>query len=496
MMGTKAFTPKWLYRFSLEDQVPADHLLRRVARAVDFAFVRRLTARFYSRTGQPSVDPVVLFKMALLGWLYGITSERRLAEEIRLNLAYRWFLGYDLDETPPDHSALSKARARFGVTPYQAFFTEIVRQCERAGLVRGDLLYMDSTLVAANASLDSVGARALVAQLAGPAEHVAALWQENPPAPGHPEAAPPHPATPADSPNGPAPGRPNEWAVSRTDPDAELVRREGVPLGLYHKVHLGVDGGRARIITAAEATPGAVADEDLLDRLIKEHEGATGRTVAEVVADAKYGTHANYRALEERTIRASIPPHHGRGKTRAVPGDAFVYEAAPDAFRCPEGHLLRRQGSSCTARAGGGVIYRASPRVCGACPRRAACCGPARARTITRPDDSGLYDRTRAYLRTAHARRSIRLRKCWAETAVAETKERHGLRRAQCRGQTKVRIQTLGAAMAYDAKKLAQHLSRRSAEPALALSLLQPRHQRRRVPGRRVHRRRRAMRHR
>jgi hypothetical protein len=279
-------------------------------------------------------------------------------------------------------------------------------------------------------------------------------------------------------------------------PDAELVRRERVPLGLYHKVHLGVDGGRARIITAVEATPGAVADEDLLDRLIKEHEGATGRTVAEAVADAKYGTHANDRALEERAIRASIPPHQGRGKKRAVPGAAFVYEVAQDAFRCPEGHVLRRQGSSCTARAGGGVIYRASPRVCGGCPRRTECCGSAKARTITRPDDSGLYDRTRAYLRTPHARRSIRLRKCWAETAMAEAKERHGLRRARCRGQPKMRIQALGAAMAYDIKKLAQHLGRRSTVPALALPLPQLLGPRRTARVRGAHQRRPATRHR
>src|SRR4029077_3115275 len=107
---------------------------------------------------QPGIDPVVLFKMALLGYLYGITSERRLAEELRLHLAFMWFAGYDLDERTPDHSVLSKARRRFGVTTYQAFFTEIVRQCEAAGLIRGDRLYMDSTLVKANASLDSVGA--------------------------------------------------------------------------------------------------------------------------------------------------------------------------------------------------------------------------------------------------------------------------------------------------------------------------------------------------
>ena len=235
-------------------------------------------------------------------------------------------------------------------------------------------------------------------------------------------------------------------------------------------MHVGVDGAPARIITAVDVTPGEVADEDLLGRLIKEHEGTTQRTVTEVVADAKYGTYLNYRALQEQGIRASIPPHLGRGKKRAVPGDDFVYEAVPDQFRCPEGQVLRRQGTSCSARPGGGIIYRASPKVCGACPRRSACCGSAKARTITRPDDSGLYDRTRAYLRTAHARLSIRLRKCWAETVMAEAKERHGLRRAQCRGQAKVRIQTFGVAIAYNIKKLVRWQGqRRPQETALAL---------------------------
>jgi len=152
MLGEKRLVPKLVYRFTLEERVPADHLLRRVAAGVDFSFVRRLTARFYSHTGQPGIDPVVLFKMALLGYLYGITSERRLAEAIQLNLAFMWFIGYDIDERTPDHSVLSKARQRFGVTTYRAFFTEIVRQCEQAGLVQGNRLYVDSTLVKANAS--------------------------------------------------------------------------------------------------------------------------------------------------------------------------------------------------------------------------------------------------------------------------------------------------------------------------------------------------------
>ena len=98
MMGRKGLQGKWFYNFSLEDRVPQDHFLRSVNKVVDFTFVRDLVRQTYSHTGAPSVDPVVVFKMALLGYLYGITSERRLADEIRLNLAYLWFLGYDLDE--------------------------------------------------------------------------------------------------------------------------------------------------------------------------------------------------------------------------------------------------------------------------------------------------------------------------------------------------------------------------------------------------------------
>src|SRR5215217_245678 len=168
MMGRKALAGKLFYQVSLEELVPAGHL------------ARRLTARFYSHTGQPSIDPVVLFKMALLGYLYGLPSERRLVDEIRVNLAYRWFIGYDLDEAIPDHSVLSKARRRFGPTIYEAFFTDVVRQCERAGLIRGDRLFLDSTLVGAHADLGRVGSRELIRQLSTVGEHVADLWEENP----------------------------------------------------------------------------------------------------------------------------------------------------------------------------------------------------------------------------------------------------------------------------------------------------------------------------
>jgi transposase len=476
-----------VHEVNLEERVPQDHLLRRIAAVVDFSFVRRLTARFYSHTGQPGIDPVVLFKMALVGYLDGITSERRLAEELRLHLAFRWFVGYDLDERPPDHSVLSKARWRFGVTVYQAFFTEIVRQCARAGLIQGRTLYLDSTLVKANAALGSRAARALVAHLAPVDEHVAALWRENP-APAEPAAAADQtcaPATPtgpepvastglrlassADPANGP-PGALNDLVVSRTDPDAGLVARDGVPRAFYYKAHLGVDGGHPRIITAVEVTPGEVADEYLLDRLLKEQAGSTGRRVEEVVADTKDGTHANYVRLEQAGIRATIPPHSARRERGEYRADRFVYDLASDRYRCPTGRYLRRQGSSHTAGAAGGIIYRGQPKVRGACPAKAVCCPTGAARTLLRPDDAAVRDRTLARLRTRRARHHRRQRSCWSETASAELKERHGLHRAHGRGRDQALIQALGAALAYNLKKLARVAGRQPASAALALT--------------------------
>ena len=130
------FEAKFYYDLSLERLVPEDHLLRQIDRAVDFSFIRPLCGPFYSHTGRPSVDPVVLFKMLLVGYLYGITSERRLARELSLNLAYRWFLGYDFDQPTPDHSVLSKARARFGPEVFESFFRRSIELCGEAGLLR------------------------------------------------------------------------------------------------------------------------------------------------------------------------------------------------------------------------------------------------------------------------------------------------------------------------------------------------------------------------
>ncbi len=131
--GQKQFPPKAI----LDNVVPEGHLLRHLEATVDLSFVRELCAPYYSHIGQPSVDPVVLFKMMLVGYLYGITSERRLAEECSLHLAFIWYFGYDLDDPTPVHSVISKARVRYGKEVFEAFFQRVLKLCVEAGLVDG-----------------------------------------------------------------------------------------------------------------------------------------------------------------------------------------------------------------------------------------------------------------------------------------------------------------------------------------------------------------------
>ena len=180
MMGQRQFQSKLYYQLSLDGLVPRDHLLRRIAEGVDFSFVRPLCRPYYSHTSQPSVDPVVIFKMLLIGYLYGITFERRLAEEVSLHLAYRWFLGYDFDVATPDHSVLSKARARLGSEVFEQFFRQSIELCRQAGLLGEGPVYVDSTLIRAGASVDSLKRREdLIQPPMSVTEYLQRLEEEN-----------------------------------------------------------------------------------------------------------------------------------------------------------------------------------------------------------------------------------------------------------------------------------------------------------------------------
>ena len=457
MMGRHRFSAKLYYQLSLDQLVPQDHLLRRIADHIDFSFVYGLALPYYSHTGQPSVDPVVLFKTLLVGYLYGVTSERRLMQEIQVNMPYRWFLGYDLDEPVPDHSVLSKARVRFGMDVFESFFNQSIELCKQAGLVHGEAAFFDSTLMRASASMDALepidGHRPPMET----ARYVQRLFEENadstdePLAPdGVPEDTPPADAVPVK--RLPA----NQRDRSRTDPDASIMRHRAFGTHLAYKAHVAVDDHPARIITAAIVTTGTTADEYLLQELIQAHEARVGRLPSDVVADRKYGTLENYRRLDEAGMRAMIP---SRNADKRHPGGIwsikdFSYDSDRDVYTCPAGEALSRQFVRESDQT---IQYKAPPDVCASCRFRAQCSPPGRPRGLRRHLDRVFLEDAERRLATEEGRGRMRQRQVYVETVFGWAKERHGMRRAQWRGRWRVQIQVWLTAAAMNMKKLAKY---------------------------------------
>jgi transposase len=460
MMGQRQFGSKLYYQFSLERLVPDDHLLRRIADAVDFSFIRPLCRPFYSHTGQPSVDPIVLFKLLLVGYLYGITSERRLAQEVRLNLAYRWFLGYDLDEPTPDHSVLSKLRARLPAEVFEGFFKRSIELCREAGLLTEGPVYVDSTLIQAAASVDSLARKE---EQAPPplsvSEYVRRLYAENDP-PAEEPLDEPDPVEETPSPPEPQgrgkswPKRLNRTLQSTTDPEATLVNRPAFGRHLAWKAHVAVAGKRGQVITAAVATTGAEADEHLLPDVLWHHRRLSRLGVPAVVADAKYGTGPNYLFLGERGIPAFIPTTRFGHQHKGIWGhEHFQWLPEEDAFLCPAGQYLRRANNvPRTTR----VRYQAPKGVCLTCPFRADCAPTASARSLHRSWGQDYVDAAVERLASPLGKQRMAERKIFVEGAFGLAKELHGLRRTRFRGRHRVQVQLWLTAAAMNIKKAVQ----------------------------------------
>jgi transposase len=179
LLGKNPRIEPMFYYVRMEEIVPENHLLRLVDKHIDLSFIRDKVKHLYSHTGRPSIDPEVLLRMLLIGYLYGITSERRLCEEVQMHIGYRWFVGLSLEDKVPDHSTFSKNRhERFSESGmFQELFDEIVRQCVSKGLLTGKHLTVDSTYVRANASFKSL--EPIVVEMR-PKEYIERLEEENP----------------------------------------------------------------------------------------------------------------------------------------------------------------------------------------------------------------------------------------------------------------------------------------------------------------------------
>ena len=398
MMGhRKADQNRLFYSFNLDDHIPQNHLLRGIDQCLDLSDLRKQLADHYSHTGRPSIDPELMIRMLIVGYCYAIRSERRLCEEVHLNLAYRWFCRLGLEEAVPDHSTFSKNRhGRFRANgTFRWLFEEVVRRCMVAGLVKGEGFAVDASLIEANASHQHSVPPGERCDWANPEidtramrEYLAALDDE---------------ALAAVVPR----------KISLSDPDSRWTAAKGGIAFFAYSTNYLIDTDNG-IILDVEATPANRAAEVestklMVDRVEERFELNPER----LIADTAYGTAPMLGwMVEEKGIEPHMPVFDKTArKDGTFQRDEFHWDEAADEYRCPAGKLLRsnwrpfKRLRSHVTKADT-IIYRSSERDCVACPMKAQCCPNMKFRKIARSVHEKARDVARTIATTPEYQRS------------------------------------------------------------------------------------------
>lgn len=407
--------------FNLDKRVREDHILRKIVEKIDFEFIYEQVKETYGTKGNVSVPPPVILKMMLLLILYNIRSERELMLTIPERLDWLWFLGYDLDEEIPNHSVLSKARARWGVRAFRNFFERIVWQCVEAGLVDGKKLFVDASLIDADASNNSVVDTKGLKKYLNKGYRRLEKRLDDLQVPK---------TTPA-----------NARFISTTDPDASVTRYSGGKSKLRYKTHRAVDPEH-EVITATKVTPGSTDDGDMLEEMIESHEHNTQSKVGTVVADSKYGKIDNFLRCYDLDKKAHVPSleqtHKGSGRQKGIfPKEAFIYHPDTDIFICPAGERLRRRHYN---KKRNHYEYNASAETCARCELRKKCTRAKDGRSLKRHARQDELDIMLKEANSRSAKRDIKHRQDLSERSFAWSK-RYGYKRARWRRLWRMEIQ-------------------------------------------------------
>jgi transposase len=457
MMGERQVDQAALfYEFSLERHVPLDHLLRAIDRFVDLEGVRAHVAPFYSPIGRPSIDPELLIRMLLVGYCFGIRSERRLCEEVHLNLAYRWFCRLGLDGDVPDHSTFSKNRhGRFRECDLlRELFETVVRRCMDEGLVGGEGFAVDASLFKADANRQRCvpGGEGLPAEATSRAidEYLAVLDDA---------------AFGAASPVTPK-------FISPADPASRWTgANKGLAFFAYATNYL-IDLDHAVIVDVEATTAIRQAEVGASRTMIERAHDRFGLWPERLAADSAYGSAENLAWLvNERGIEPHIPVFDKSQRQDGTFERAdFTYDHATDLYHCPEGKELKRYRRAFRidhpdVPPDDTYRYRASKADCDACALKSRCCPNAPARKVTRSIHEGARDFARDIAKTDAYATSRRERKK-VEMLFAHLKRILRLDRLRLRGPCGARDEFLLAATAQNLRKLAKLIP--PATPAMA----------------------------
>lgn len=448
-----------LHTVTIEDLVPQGHFLRKLDRVLDLSFVYEETAHLYNRRyGRPPIDPVMLVKYLLVGYLYGIPSERQIEERCCDSNAFRWYLGIDLDERVPDHSTISQLRRRKPSfrKVFRRLFEEVVRQCVEKGLVSGRLAATDSTHVKANASMASEYLKEMPEEPGTYWEQLDAYEEE-----GLEELEKrTGKRRKKRSKQIKKDSRRSHKRVSRTDPEAGHMKRPGKPRGQYYLSHQTVDTDHG-VILDVSVTSGDVNDTvPYLEQLAYIHKSVI--PLQAVTADAAYDFPLAHRVLGEQGIDFFVRPQPFHDRTNVeLKRDAFFYDRENDLYRCPNGKALRL---NTLHRSASGLywLYSADKQDCQECPLREKCLSPDDRRGARKLEHSYFMPERRKNIdrkNTPAYRDALKKRQIWCEGTFAAQKWGHNLTRVLRRGLGAAEDHCLLSATALNLKRMIKSMN-------------------------------------
>jgi transposase len=457
MMGRREDSQvQFLYAFDLDKVIPADHLVRQIDAVLDLSWVHRELRPYYSNTGRASIDPVLMIRMLLVGYVFALRSERRLCSEVQVNLAYRWFCKLSVEDKIPDHSVFSRARhERFRESDaLRRVFEGVVAMCIAARLVGGEAFSVDASLIKADVDKKkrAPGEQPIAwpkAEQASPAvrEYLAAL-----------DTAHSKEETGEGDDGGSSGGRrrkpPKE--VSLTDPQATWVARPGMDPFLAYDANYLIDNKAGIIIDAEGTRANRVVEISVTRTMIERVARRFGLQPQRLAGDTVYGAVSLLKWLVDRQITPHIPVWDKSARSDGTFSRAdFVFDQERNVYVCPGGAQLTSTGN---IDQGHIVYYRANKKDCSACSLKPRCTTAA-VRKVTRDLNEDVRDSVRASASTDAFQQSRRERKK-VEMRFAHMKRILRLDRLRLRGLSGARDEVLLTATAQNLRRLVKLLGR------------------------------------
>ena len=436
MQGYKAYQEKLFISFQLSDRVPADNFYRRLKKELDLSFLRKLTKDYYGSEGQKSIDPVVFFKLMLIGYIENLCSDRKIIENASMRMDMLFFLDYDIEESLPWHSTLSRTRQLYGEDLFLEVFRKVLGICVSKGMVKGNCQAVDSALIKANASMDSVIEKDTLDYLDQLKSNEEGVEREVKPRQKKRQT-----------------NLSNSDFMSPTDPDARISKKKHKPLDFNYSGQISVD-------TESHVICGAMADfadkkdsqslPDIVEQTCKNLHSENIR-VEEVLADTNYSSGDALRYLEDSNITGYIP-NFGPYKNER---EGFSYFPEGDYYLCSQGVKLPfksiRKRSDCDKQV---KQYWTLKSDCVHCPLKENCVNKRGIKRIEDTVDKPYYDRMYQKVHSRKGRKMKKLRSSTVEPVLGTLLQFRGMRKVYTKGIDLVNKHVLLSATAYNIKKM------------------------------------------